>query len=64
MKALTKVNIRSFSRKMYEHLDDLPIVVYNKYSKKPLFIVMSVEDGEEIYGIQTKDFIQSKRQSS
>lgn len=58
---MTKVNIRSFSRRMYDYLDDLPIVVYNKYKKKPLFIVISMKEGEKLYEIRTEDFIQSNK---
>ena len=63
MKSPKKVNIRSFSRHLYTYMDDLPIIVYNKYAKKPLFVVISVEDGGELYGIQIKDFIQSNKQA-
>ena len=60
-KTLNKVNIRSFSRHLYDYLDELPIVVYNKYTKKPLFVVISMEDGGEVYGSKIEDTIQSDK---
>jgi len=64
MTKIRKVNIRSFSRQMYKHVDRLPILVYNKYTKKPLFVVISVKDGGELYGTQADDIIQSNEQAN
>jgi hypothetical protein len=60
-KKIKKVNIRAFSRKMYDYTTDLPIVVYNKYSQKPLFVVISVEEGGAVYELSAKDSVQSKK---
>ena len=61
MRRIRKVNIRSFSREMYHHLKDLPIVVYNKYTKKALFVVISVEKGSDIFDLSAESLIQSKK---
>ena len=56
-KQIRKVNIRAFSRRMYDYTGELPIVVYNKYSRKPLFVVISTKEGSEKYDLSTKNFV-------
>ena len=64
-KKIKKVNIRAFSRQMYSYTGDLPIVVYNKYANKPLFVVISVEEGGELYeDLRAESFIQPKKGNS
>jgi hypothetical protein len=36
---MLRVSIREFDRKMYQYLKQLPIIVYNKRSRKDLFKV-------------------------
>jgi len=42
---MIRVNIRKFSRNVYSYLDKLPVVVYNKRTKKDIFIVTSPKKG-------------------
>ena len=36
-KRMLRVSVRTFNREMYSYLDKLPLVVYNKRTKKDLF---------------------------
>ena len=59
-KKLKKINIRAFSRGVYDCLDEVPFVVYNKYTNKNIFVVISVEEGGEKYDLSTEGSIQPK----
>lgn len=47
--------MREFSREIYKHLDELPVVVFNKKTGELLFIVIKYDD------IRAKDLIQSEK---
>lgn len=61
MRKTKKINIREFSRNIYSHIKDLPVVVYNKKSGETVFIVISKEEGGVKYELSTEDIIQSNR---
>ena len=44
-KQIKKINIRKFSRRIYSHIKELPIAVYNKRTGKVMFLVIPIEDG-------------------
>ena len=48
---MLRVNVRQFNREMYSFLKSLPIIVYNKKTKKDLFKVVEI-GGAEIDTIQ------------
>lgn len=39
---MLRVNVRQFNRGMYSFLKSLPIIVYNKKTKKDLFKVVEI----------------------
>lgn len=57
-KIKTKVNIRSFSREMYNHLGKLPVAVTK--NGEVVFYVIPLKGGDKS-GISTKDNLQSDR---
>ena len=61
MKAIKKVNIRKFSRGLYQFLDKLPIAVYNSKTREIIFVVISKKKGSEIYELPTSDSLQPHR---
>jgi hypothetical protein len=57
---MLKINVRQFNRKMYDFIDLLPIIVYNKKTGVELFIVYPViKKGSDV-----NDIVQSKQETS
>lgn len=50
-KAVKTVNVRAFSRGMYQYIDELPVAVYNAKTKQVMFIVIAYKEGE--YDVRT-----------
>lgn len=59
-----KVSIREFQRNFYNYAGEFPILVYNKRTKEPVFVVISPKEGGEKYDLRTKSSVQSNGQES
>lgn len=55
MTKVRRVNVRAFSRRMYDYIDDLPIAVVNARNGKVMFIVTPYKEGE--YDIRAEDTV-------
>ena len=53
-----KISVREFQRNFYKYAGEYPILVYNKRTGQPVFVVISPKDGGEMYETRTKGSVQ------